>query len=114
MRTELLKRQVNREQLKPIRRELTDVIQEKEPDNKWAYKQYTDLAYKAVIGKTAVQIRKERNASKKAVAIDYMTSEEIERITKAQSQLAVLKEMGLDYQQIKGLILNGYVVSKVA
>ena len=114
MRAELLKRQINREQLKPIRRELTDVIQEKEPDNKWAYKQYTDLAYKAAIGKNAAQVRKERNASKKSVAIDYMTSEEIEKISKLQNQMAVLKEMGMDYQQIKTLILDGYIMSKIA
>ena len=114
MRTELLKRQVNREQLKPIRRELTDVIQEKEPDNKWAYKLYTDLAYKAGVGKNAAQIRKDRNAGKKAVAVDYMTANEIERISKLQSQIAVLKEMGMEYQQIKALVLEGKLIGKIA
>ena len=38
MRQEILKRQTGRAELKPIRRELTDVIKEQEPEDKWAYK----------------------------------------------------------------------------
>lgn len=66
MRAELLRRQVRRAELKPIRRELTDVIQEVD-GGKWSYKQYTDLAYKSSIGKNAAQLRKERGAPKKAM-----------------------------------------------
>ena len=105
MRTELLRRQSCRAQLKPIRRELTDVIQEVN-DGKWAYKQYTDLAYKSAIGKTAAQLRKERNAPKKAKAVDCMTANEITAVAKRQSQIAVLLEMGLDYQAIKSIVAD--------
>ena len=104
MRTELLNRRDRRAELKPIRRELTDVVKEVD-GGKWAYKQYTDLAYKSSIGLNAAQLRKERNAPKKAVAIDYMTAAEIAAVTRRQSQFAVLLEMGLDYQQIKQLAL---------
>lgn len=103
MRAELLRRQMRRAELKPIRRELTDVIAEAD-GGRWAYKQYTDLAYKSSIGKNAAQLRKERGAPKKAKAVDYMTSSEIAAVSKRQSQIAVLLEMGLDYQAIKGIV----------
>ncbi len=106
MRTELLQRKMRRtEEYKPIRRELTDVIQEID-GGKWAYKQYTDLAYKSAIGKTAAQLRKGRNAPKKAKAVDYMTADEITAVSKRQSQIAVLLEMGLDYQAIKRIVVD--------
>ena len=106
MRDELMKRRGYRVELKPIRREMTDVIQIKEPDNKWAYKLYTDLAYKAVTGRTAAQLRKERNAPQNAVAIDYMTSEEIRAVTNVEYKIGVLLELGMNYYQIKGMLTN--------
>lgn len=102
MRTELMNRKDRRAELKPIRRELTDVVKEVD-GSKWAYKMYTDLAYKSTIGKNAAQLRKERDAPKKAKAIDYMTAEEIAAVTKQQERFAVLLEMGMNYQQIKML-----------
>lgn len=103
MREELLRRQMRRAELRPIRRELTDVIAEVD-GGRWAYKQYTDLAYKSSIGRNAAQLRKERGAPKKAKAVDYMTAGEIAAVSKRQSQIAVLLEMGLDYQAIKGIV----------
>lgn len=104
MRTELLNRRDRRAGLKPVRRELTDAVKET-GGGPWAYKQYTDLAYKSSVGKNAAQLRKERGAPKQAAAIDYMTAEEIAAVTKRQGQFAVLLDMGLDYQQIKALAL---------
>lgn len=104
MRTELLNRRDRRAGLKPVRRELTDAVKET-GGGPWAYKQYTDLAYKSSVGKNAAQLRKERGAPKRAAAIDYMTAEEIAAVTKRQGQFAVLLDMGLDYQQIKALAL---------
>lgn len=109
MRAELMKRRMRRLELKPIRRELTDVIKEVD-DGRWSYKKYTDLAYKSGTGKTAAQLRKERNAPKKAVAVDYMTSDEIAAVAKCQSQIAVLLDMGMSYEQVKGLVLDRRVV----
>ena len=104
MRTELLNRKDRRAELKSIRRELTDAVKEMD-GNRWAYKQYTDLAYKSVLGLNAAQIRKQRGAAKDAAAIDYKTADEIAFVTKRQGQFAVLIEMGLNYQQIKNLAL---------
>ena len=114
MRQELLKRQTGRAELKPIRRELTDVIKEQEPEDKWAYKKYTDLAYKSSIGKNAAQLRRERNAPKKAKAVDYLTSDEIAAVTKRQNQIAVLLKMGMDYTQIKSVVLDAAFQAKAS
>ena len=101
MRSELNKRHILREQLKPIRRELSDIIKEMPGYNQWAYKNFTDLAYKNVLGKTARQVRTERGATKNAKAVEYLTAEEIKAVKKAENQIAVLIEMGMDYKQIK-------------
>lgn len=114
MRTELTKRQLYRDQLKPIRKELTDVIKDKPDSGKWDYKLYTDLAYKTATGRNAAQVRKERGADKKAKAIDYMTAEEIAAITKLQNQIGVLIDMGMDYYQIKAMLLNRQLVGNIA
>lgn len=113
MRAELMKRQMRRAELKPIRRELTDVIKEADT-SKWAFKKYTDLAYKAAVGKNAAQLRKERSAPQKAHAVDYLTSEEIESVTKREGQIAVLLELGMDYGQVKALVLDRRLVGSVA
>lgn len=114
MRAELQRRQIYREQLKPIRRELTDVIKEIPNINQWSYKLYTDLAYKAVLGKISKQIRADRGADKKDTAIDYMTAEEITAVAKMQNRITVLLEMGMDYKQIKSLVLERLVIGKIA
>lgn len=106
MRTELQRREVQRTELKPIRRHLTDVIKEREDLSKWAYRHYTDLAYRVAFGKSAAEVRKERNAPPKAAAVDYLTSEEIAATTAMQDKIAVLVELGLSYEQIKATLLN--------
>lgn len=117
MREELFKRRTYRLELKPIRREMTDVIKEVD-ESKWAYKKYTDLAYKSVLGMNAAQVRKLRNAKPHDVAIDYMTADEINAVSKAQNRISVLLEMDMDYEQIKELMLNrrivGHLIGKTA
>jgi phage regulator Rha-like protein len=114
MRKELQRREMLRVGMKPIRRELTDVIRDRPDASKWDYKLFTDLAYKTVIGRNAAQVRKDRGAKPEATAIDYMTSEEIAAVAKLQSQIAVLLEMGMCYQQIKMMLLNRQVVGNIA
>jgi len=111
MRTELEMRHLERERLKPIRRELTDVINDNPDHSKWDFKLYTDLIYKIVTGKNAAQIRKERGASKKAKAIEYMTSDEMERIAKLTNKISVLLELGNDYYTIKDILTKKYLKS---
>lgn len=105
MRTELNRRHVERAQLKPIRLEMTDIIQQVD-ESKWAYKKYTDLAYKMVTGKIAAKLREERGADKKAKAVDYMTADEIHAVAEMQYRIGVLLELGMDYDQVKAALLN--------
>jgi hypothetical protein len=72
---------------------------------------YTDLIYKIVVGKNAAQIRKERGAAKKAKAIEYMTSDEMERIAKLTNNISVLIELGNDYYAIKDILTRKYLKS---
>ena len=109
MRTELMNRQMQRIERKPIRRAMTDVIVEVD-DSKWACKKYTDLVYKSAVGKNASQLRKERGVEKKATASDYMTSGEVSAVTKRENQVAVLLELGMSYEQVKEVLLNRRVV----
>lgn len=111
MRTELQKRQTERERLKPIRREMTDVIKDIPDHNAWDYKLYTDLIYKLVTGKNAAQIRKDRGATKKAKAIEYMTADEIESIAKLTNKIGVLLDLGHDYYSIKDILFKKYLKS---
>lgn len=103
MRTELQKRQIEREALKLIRRSLTDTVKEVggEP---WAYKNYTDLACKSVVGQTAAQLRKNRDAPKTAKAIEYMTADEIHAVAERQGLISSLLGLGFDYQDVKTIL----------
>ena len=112
MRTELQKRQIGKLELKPTRRTLTDEIQGNPEHGKWDYKLFTDLAYKTATGKIASTLRKDRGASKKAVALDYMTSEEISLVEKLTYKIAVLYESGFNYYQIKALLLERKMIGK--
>ncbi len=105
MRTELNRRHIERAQLKPIRREMTDIIQQVDT-SAWAYKKYTDLAYKMVTGKIACKLREERGADKKAKAVDYMTADEIRAVTEMQYRIGVLLELGMSYEQVKAALKN--------
>jgi phage regulator Rha-like protein len=111
MKNELMKRQYERTALKPIRREMTDVIKEVDA-SVWAYKKYTDLAYKLITGKTAKTLRAERGAPQKAKAIEYMTADEIHRIGELQYKIAVLLEMGMEYAEIKAALVNRMALAK--
>lgn len=93
----------------PTRREMTDAIRDcvsDSPHKDMYYRHYTDLAYRAAFGKSAAQIRKERNAPRKANASDYMTADELSAVTHIEKQIGVLVEMRLDYSQIKAMVLN--------
>ena len=106
MRSELLKRQQARAELKPIRRELTDAIRDREDlnTNKWAYKQYTDLAYSCALGRTSAQIKKERGAAPGAMAVTFLSAAELEAVSVVSNQIAVLIDLGMDHAQIKEAI----------
>jgi len=109
MRRELTERAIARARRIPPRRDMTDAIRDCVPDSphkNQRYKQYTDLAYKAALGKTAVQLRKERNAPKGANMAEYLTAKEIEAVSQMEGRISVLLEMGMDYPTVKAVVLR--------
>ncbi len=104
MRAELMKRQQARADLKPIRRELTDAIRDRPDLNRWAYKSFTDLAYKKVTGKTAAAIKKERGAEPNSTAVSFLSASELKALQVVSNQIAVLIDLGFNYEEIKMVI----------
>lgn len=116
MREELFRVRTAKMERKPLRLDMTDAIKAlpDSPHKTMKYKHYTDLAYKTAFGKSAKQLRKERGAPEKAVASDYMTAEEIEAAAKMENRIAVLIDLGMDYQKIKATLLNRCIQVKSA
>lgn len=108
MRQELQRCNAAKLERKPIRRTLTDAIKAMpdSPHKKWKYAQYTNLVYLAAFGKTAKEIRMERGAKKTDTASDFLTAGELEQVNAYENRVAVLSEAGLDYHQIKALLLE--------
>lgn len=106
MEAELLKRRELRAEGKPQRRSLTDMIRDNPEANRWDYKLYTDLAYKAAFGKTAAQIRKERAPGSKRHAVDLLTAEELTAYQKQENAVAGLYAVGVDYEAMKTVLLT--------
>lgn len=103
MRTELYKVQMAKASRKPVRVSMTDAIKAlpDSPHKAMKYGQYTDLAYKLALGRTARQLRKDRGADKHTVASDYMTAEEISLVSEMENRIAVLIGIGMSYQEVK-------------
>ena len=116
MREELQEIRIQKAMRKPIRLGMTDAIQAlpDSPHKQFKYRQYTDLAYRAVLGKSAKELREERGASKTATASDYMSAAEIEAVSRMENRIAVLLEVGLDYGQIKACLGRMHTLPRAA
>ena len=103
MRFELYKVQAAKMERRPVRVSMTDAIKAlpDSPHKAMKYGQYTDLAYKLALGRTARQLRKDRGADKHAVASDYMTAEEISLVSEVGLRVGVLIGIGMSYQEVK-------------
>ena len=106
MRKELLNIKTVKVERKSIRLGMTDAIKAlpDSPHKKFKYNQYTDLAYRTALGKSARQLRQERGANKAATASDYMSADEIAAVSSMENHIAVLLNVGMEYQQIKSYL----------
>lgn len=110
MREGLAHRKVLRAEGKPKRRSLTYAIRdsgEQERMKGHAFTAYTNLAYKAILGQNAAQLRKARGADRKAVAADFLTSDELTAYQKRKTAIAALLDIGQTYDGIKAALLKG-------
>lgn len=106
MRSELAKRKELRTEGKPQRRTLTDLIQADPEHSTWDFKLYTDLAYKAAIGKSAAQIKRDRAPGSNLPVADLLTAEELTAYQKQEAAISVLYAAGLRYAAIKPLFIH--------
>lgn len=106
MRDELNKRKTIKPTYKIARKTLTDEIKAlpDSPHKQFKYKQYTDLIYKTVLGKTSKQLKKELGANKTDRISDMLNSDELEKIREKENQVATLVHFGLSYSQIKQML----------
>lgn len=106
-RQELSRREVQRAVKAPVRRSLTDAIRdsgEAERMKGYAYNTYTNLIYKAVTGKNAVQLRKKRGAACGADVVGLLTADELAEVTKREAQVCTLLDCGMKYEAIRDIV----------
>lgn len=106
MREEIAQFKTLRTEGKPQRRSLTDMIRDNPNRGKWDYKLYTDLAYKAALGKTAAQIKKDRAPGSNRRTLDLLIADELAAYQKQEAAIAVLYAAGIEYVAMKAVILH--------
>lgn len=112
MHAELETRHQLRLEGKPRRRALTDAIKESGENERMhghAYKAYTDMVYKAVAGKAAKQLKKERNAPGMAAA-DLLTAQELTAYKRKEAVVTALLDEGYLYGDIKKIVQHGIAI----
>ena len=112
MKRELMKRQLVRESGKQDRLTMTDAIKNSKVigDEWYNYSNFTKLVYKTALGFTVTQLRKAREANPKAVARDFLTTDELKAVSKRELQATTLIDLGMDYSQIKTLLSGKGVI----
>lgn len=109
-RQELDRREVERAIKAPVHRTLTDAIRdsgENERMHGQAFPTYINLIYKAVMGRTAAQMRKDAGLPKGADVVPLLTADELARVTKREAQVTTLLDCGMTYDAIRAVLLGG-------
>lgn len=109
MREELTKRKMQREVKAPVRRSLTDAIKdsgEAERMHGQAFATYTNLIYKAAIGRNARQLRKAAGADPGADVVGLLTADELAEVTRREAQVCTLLDCGMEYGEIRAALLR--------
>lgn len=109
-RQELDRREVQRAIKAPVHRTLTDAIRdsgENERMHGQAFPTYINLIYKAVMGRTAAQMRKDAGLPKGADVVPLLTADELARVTKREAQVTTLLDCGMTYDAIRAVLLGG-------
>lgn len=106
MREELQERRMLMSQYRIERKSMTDAIKElpDSPHKHFKYKHYTDLVYQAVTGMTAKTLKASRGCKKDDTPQEFLTAQEIKMITYLETQVAVLIDSGLEFEQIKEIV----------
>lgn len=92
-----------------VRQALTKAIQQSGENDRMhghAYSTYTDLVYKAVLGKSAKQLRDEYGIGKQDNLRDFLSEEELAKVKSVEMVVSGLVDCGWGYDEIKSFITN--------
>lgn len=92
-----------------VRQALTKAIQQSGENDRMhghAYSTYTDLIYKAVLGKSAKQLREEFGIGKQDNLRDLLSEEELAKVKSVEMVVSGLVDCGWGYDEIKEFITN--------
>lgn len=103
MKETLNDRFVKREAGKLATKALNDAIKAREDLDGHAYINFEQLAYKASLGKSATQIKRERLVTPNTPATEYLTTAELDKVNSIKQRIAALIDMGLEYHAIKAI-----------
>ncbi len=108
MKNELFNRKSNRKELVPIHKDLAEAVKHipEHPSSKHDYSKYNNLAYMILFGMSAKKLKTERGAGKNAVAADYLSADEMERVAQIKDRICMCLEMGMNYSEIKDRLSN--------
>lgn len=79
------------------------------PHKHFKPKIYTDLVYKAVTGMIKEKLKESRGYKEKAKPNEFLTIEELEKITEIGQKVVVLIGAGLGYESIKRIVYGKYL-----
>jgi phage anti-repressor protein len=105
---------------KLVRRDFTDVIQDSGLNTAmhgFAFKQFTDLINKAVLGMEARKYREINNLPKDANVREHVTPVQMASIAKIEKLVGAAIEVGADYCKVKDMIADmgiGKIESRVS
>lgn len=94
---------------KAERRLFTDILKEvlpESPHKSWRYKQFTDLVYKHVTGYNAKQLREMYGKPKDFNVRELLTPQQLREVTKYESIIQGLLQLGQDYHGVKAILDN--------
>ncbi|KRL99767.1 Rha family transcriptional regulator [Liquorilactobacillus satsumensis] len=101
---ELQERQIKREAGKLTTSIMNDAIKAREDLDSHAFTYFNQLVYKTTLGKNVTQIKRERGVPKSTPATEYLSAAELNKVNLMKQKIAVLLELGMEYQAIKALI----------
>jgi len=101
---------LHREVGKMDRKRLTNSISKNIEDiQKYTYAEYTNMIYDVLFGKSAAELRKERELQKKSqLTRDYLTEEELKLIDEAETIVTALVSLGFKKEYIHNQLIRKY------
>ena len=90
-----------------VRQALTNALKESQENERMhghAYSTYTDMVYRTLFGKTAKQLREEKEISTKDNLRDFLTEEELKAVQSKEMLVSGLIDCGWGYSQIRDFL----------